>query len=302
VITRTITTTLSATSPRDLVTALRPRHWAKNGVALAALLFSAQFTRLEAVLITLVAVVVLCALSSAGYLVNDVLDREKDRAHPVKRHRPVAAGRVPVASALSMSLLLAVGGLAAAWTLGWVFTAVAGAFLALTLVYSLRWKHHVILDLLVIAAAFLLRGAAGAAALGVVLSPWMFLCLSLLALLLALGKRRHEVTLLEEAGDAHRPVLAEYSLPFLDQALSMASGAAVVMYAIFVLLSPTGLSHPWLALSMPSVLYGILRYQYLVFHCGRGGRPEELFYTDRPLLLAVLVWAGAVVAAMLLGR
>jgi 4-hydroxybenzoate polyprenyltransferase len=282
----------------DWWTALRPRQWPKNLVALAALLFSGQFRYGAMVLTALAGVAVLCALSSAGYLLNDVLDSHRDRAHPRKRLRPIAAGRVSAPAAVIVSLLLAGGALAAAWRLGWLFAAVALGYLLVTISYSLYWKHRVLLDLLAIAAAFLLRGVAGAAALQVVISPWLFLCLSLLALLLAVGKRRHEVGL-TEGSDACRPVLADYSQPFLDQALTMVSAAAVVIYAIYALLSPTATAHPWLVATVPPVLYGVLRYLYLVFHHERGGEPEELFFSDRPLALAVGVWALTAVAALL---
>ncbi|MHB9131037.1 MAG: decaprenyl-phosphate phosphoribosyltransferase [Armatimonadota bacterium] len=284
---------------RDWVQVLRPRQWIKNLVVLAGLIFSAQFTHHHTLLVALAAVGIFCLLSSVGYLINDVLDAAVDRRHPIKCRRPIAAGRITPSAAVSVAILLACGGLLASWYLSHPFALVAAGYLALTLIYSLHWKREVILDLLTIAAGFVLRALAGTVVLGVETSPWLFVCVFLLALMLGLGKRRHELYLLEEEATNHRPVLADYGQPFLDQALGMNAAAAIVTYAVYAISSPTAKAHPWLVATVPLVLYGMLRYLYLVFQREGGGQPEELFLTDRPLYLTILFWVALVVGVFL---
>lgn len=284
---------------RDALAALRPRQWTKNLVVLAGLLFSGKMAEWPALAAALAAFACFCLISSVGYLVNDVIDREKDRAHPVKCRRPIAAGRLRPADVLILAGVLAAAALAGAWLVLPAFAAVALAYLLLTFAYTLYWKHQVILDLLAITGGFLLRALAGTVVLGVTLSPWLFVCVSLLALLLGLGKRRHELGLLEEESVNHRPVLADYSRQFLDQALTMAASSSVVSYAVYCISSPTAEAHHRLVFTVPLVIYGVLRYLYLVLHHNQGGQPEEMLLGDRPLLATVVLWMLAVVTAFL---
>lgn len=283
----------------DWWTALRPRQWTKNLVVFAGLLFTGRLVSYHDVPAVLAGFAIFCAFSSAGYLVNDALDMRQDREHPVKRHRPIAVGRIRRDTALIAAAVLAVGAMIGAWLLARPFACIALAYLLLSLTYTLFWKHQVILDLLTITAGFVLRAFAGTALLGVVLSPWLFVCVSLLALVLGLGKRRHELLLLHDNGSAHRPVLAEYSQYFLDQALTMAAAAAVVSYAMYSISSTTAIQHPRLVYTVPLVIYGLLRYMYLVFHRDQGGQPEELLLGDRPIMLTVILWAALAGAVML---
>jgi 4-hydroxybenzoate polyprenyltransferase len=279
----------------DWVRLVRARQWTKNLVVAAGLVFSGSFTQLHAVLLTGAAFVVFCALSSAGYVINDILDRQSDRAHPVKRMRPIAAGRIGPRSAAIVATLLLVGGLLAAVALDLRFAAVAFTYVVLSFTYSQWWKHLVIIDLMVIAAGFVLRAAGGTVILHVTLSPWLFVCVMFLALLLGFGKRRHEFNLLDGA-HIHRPVLEHYSRHFIDHSITLVSGGAVMTYAVYAISSPTALHYPWLVLTVPFVIYGVLRFLYLIFHRELGGQPEELLLTDRPLLLSVVLWGLASMA------
>lgn len=286
-------------SAGDWVKLARPRQWIKNLVIFAGLLFTANQQELDDVLRVGVLFAVFCAISSAGYLINDALDHRRDREHPVKRQRPIAAGRIAPGSAIAVAVaLLALGIGTAAW-LGWPVAAVSAVYLLVTLSYSLLFKHHVIIDLLAIAAGFLVRALAGTVVLGVALSPWLFICLSFLALMLGFGKRRHELTLLDEHAATHRPVLQDYSRGFIDQMLMMMSASSIITYAIYTINSETAHAHPALVYTMPPVLYALMRYLYLVQHRGSGGQPEEMILTDRPIGISILLWGAAVVAIFL---
>jgi 4-hydroxybenzoate polyprenyltransferase len=237
-----------------------------------------------------------CALSSAIYLLNDVIDREQDRRHPVKRTRAVASGALTVQAALVAAAVLAVA--AVGWSF-WISSRLgltALTYLVLLTLYSLVLKHVVILDVLTIAMGFELRAVAGGVAAGVPVSEWLLVCTILLALFLALSKRRHELVLL--AGDAagHRPILGEYSPYLLDQMIGIVTATTLMSYILYTIDAGTAarLGTRWLALTIPFPLYGIFRYLYLVHQKG-GGSPSDLFLTDRPLLVCVAVWAVTVV-------
>jgi 4-hydroxybenzoate polyprenyltransferase len=283
--------------PRALLVSLRPHQWTKNLFVLAALAFSKHlFDDGDAVVRAGVAFTVFCALSGAVYLVNDLADLEQDRRHPGKRGRPIASGAlgVPIARAAAASL---VGlGLLAAWALGPRFLLSAVAFLALNFAYSLGLKNVVILDVLAIAIGFVLRAVAGAVAIQVVFSEWLIVCTLLLALFLALAKRRHELVTLEDAA-AHRSILAEYSPYLLDQMIAVVTASCLTAYAFYTLAPETVEKYRTdrLAFTIPFVIYGIFRYLYLVHRKEQGGSPGDALLTDRPLLATVALWAVAVV-------
>lgn len=283
----------------DWLLALRPRQWAKNMIVFAGMIFAGKVIHPSTVWTITGGFAVFCAFSSVGYLINDVLDREKDRAHPVKCRRPIASGRIRPGAAIVFAIMLALAGFAASWALSHTFIWVSLAYLVVSLSYSLYWKHLVILDMMAIPACFLLRALAGTTLLKVWLSPWLFVCLSLLALLVAIGKRRHELTLLE-CGQAHRPVLADYSRLFLDQALTMAASAALVSYSVYCISSPTAMTHRALVFTVPLVIFSLLRYMYLVFHCEQGGQPEDIFLADRPMQISIMLWVALMIAIFLL--
>jgi len=282
---------------RALLVSVRPHQWTKNLVVLVALGFSKHLFDADAVLRALAAFVIFCALSGATYLLNDLVDLEQDRLHPVKSRRPLPSGALPPAVAKWACGLLSLSALASALLLGWPFAMAALGYFVLNLVYSFLLKHVVILDVLSIAVGFVLRAVAGALAIGVVFSDWLLVCTTLLALFLALSKRRHElVTLADAAG--HRRILAEYSPYLLDQMISVVTASCLTAYAFYTLAPETIDKYRTdrLSLTIPFVIYGIFRYLYLVHRREQGGSPSDLLLTDRPLLAAVALWTVAVMA------
>jgi 4-hydroxybenzoate polyprenyltransferase len=280
----------------NLIRCLRPGQWTKNLLVFAGLLFGHRLLEPVAVAQASAAFVIFCALSGAVYLINDIADRDSDRRHPVKAQRPIAAGLVPVSTATVAAIVLIVAALVASTVLGKLFTLTAFAYVALQLLYSGPLKHIVIIDVLTLAIGFVLRAVAGAVAVSVEISHWLLVCTILLALFIALAKRRHEIVLL--AGDAptHRPILGEYSPYLLDQMIAVVTASTLIAY-IFYTVSPetqAKFGTPWLGLTIPFPLYGIFRYLYLVHRREGGGSPSELLLTDRPLLLCVALWAASV--------
>ena len=281
---------------RNLIASLRPQQWTKNLIVFAALLFGRQLLDPGSVVRATAAFVVFCALSGAVYLVNDVMDRENDRRHPLKCKRPIASGALPVSTALLAAAVLAGCGLAAGFRIGRGFGVASVAYLALLSAYSGPLKHAVIIDVLTIAIGFVLRAAAGALAVGVQISHWLLVCTILLALFLALSKRRHELVLLADGASDHRPILQEYSPYLLDQMIAIVTAATLMSYALYTVSPETierfGSDH--LLLTFPFPLYGIFRYLYLVHQKQGGGSPAELLLADRPLLACVGLWVVAV--------
>lgn len=283
---------------RALAISLRPHQWTKNLFVFAGLIFGQQLLNRGATERAVAAFVIFCALSSAVYLFNDIVDRDADRQHPLKANRPIASGALAVPVASAVAAALTAGGLAASVALGWRFAAVAFAYVALQALYSGPLKHVVIIDVLAIAAGFVLRAAAGAVAIAVPISQWLLVAMLLLALFLALSKRRHELVLLADDASNHRRILGEYSPYLLDQMISVVTASTLVTYAFYTI-SPetTGKFHTnLLGLTLPFPLYGIFRYLYLVHKKELGGSPSELLLTDLPLLICVGLWALTVVA------
>jgi 4-hydroxybenzoate polyprenyltransferase len=281
----------------NLLKSLRPEQWTKNLVIFAGLIFGRHLLDPQPLARTIAAFVVFCALSGAVYLVNDVVDREADRCHPLKAKRPIASGAVPGGTALGVALVLTVAALAAAFWLGPIFGVVSAAYVGLLALYSLSLKHVVILDVLTISIGFVLRAVAGAVVIAVPISHWLLVCTVLLALFLALSKRRHELVLLSEGAIEHRRILGEYSPYLLDQMISVVTASTLIAY-IFYTFSPETLQNVGtgnLGLTIPFPLYGIFRYLYLVHRKEGGGSPAEMLLTDRPLLICGALWAVAVV-------
>lgn len=286
-----------------LLRSLRPEQWLKNGFVLAPLVFSGSLTDGDAVFRSLLAVAAFCAAASATYLVNDVLDREADRGHPTKCRRPIASGAVGVGVALGTALVLVIVGAGTALFLGGWFPAVLGAYLGITLLYSTLLKQLVFVDVLVVALGFVLRVVGGAVAIEVPVSRWILLCAYLLALYLALGKRRSELVLLGEAAGSHRVVLGHYTLPMVDQAISVVLGATVLAYTLSTVAPDTvaKVGSEGLMATVPVVLYGLFRYLYLLHRHELGGSPTKALLTDRPLLVCVLLWLGIATVVMRVG-
>jgi 4-hydroxybenzoate polyprenyltransferase len=278
-----------------VLVSLRPRQWVKNLFVFAGLVFGQRlFT--PAVWPALGAFVIFCGLSGAVYLVNDVADRDQDRLHPKKRERPVAAGRLPVRVALGVAVALVAAGLAAASRLSTSVLLVAIAYVVLLTAYSAWLKHVVIVDVLTVAVGFVLRALAGTLAIEVAISGWLLICTILIALFLALGKRRHEYLALGAEAARHRPILAEYSASLLDQMIAVVTASAVTAYALYTM-SPETVAKfhtPLLPATLPFVLYGIFRYLYLLYRRQLGGNPSERFLNDRALLINTACWIAAV--------
>jgi 4-hydroxybenzoate polyprenyltransferase len=276
---------------------LRPGQWTKNLFVFAALVFAQRLGDANSVMKAVIAFFVFCALSSTVYLVNDVLDREQDRRHPLKARRPIASGALDPALALIGATVVGIAAMSAAWALGWQFFQTAAAYVVLLNAYSAFLKHIVILDVLTIAAGFTLRAAAGAAAIAVPMSHWLLVCTTLLALFIALSKRRHELTLLTDTAIDHRPILSDYSPYLLDQMISVVTASTLIAY-VFYTISPETTAKfgtDLLSLTIPFPLYGIFRYLFLVHLRDQGGSPAELVVNDRPLLLCVGLWALSVI-------
>jgi 4-hydroxybenzoate polyprenyltransferase len=273
------------------VVSLRPRQWSKNLFVFAGLIFSQSlFTPL--VWPALGAFLIFCALSGAIYVFNDLVDVEKDRVHPTKRNRPIASGALAAPTAAVLGGVLLVGSLVAAFRLSVPFGLVAAAYAILLTAYSLWLKHLVILDVLTVAAGFVLRAVAGAAAIAVEISGWLVICTILVALFLALGKRRHEYRTLRGEAAAHRPILAEYSESFLDQMVAVVTASTVTAYALYTM-SPETVAKfhtRLLPVTLPFVLYGIFRYLYLLYRRELGGNPSDLLLNDRALLVNTVLW------------
>jgi 4-hydroxybenzoate polyprenyltransferase len=282
---------------RGLVRSLRPHQWAKNLFVLAPLVFAHGLASPLVVGRGLVAFVAFCAASSAVYLSNDLRDRERDRHHPLKRHRPIAAGTLPVAAAVAAALVLlaAAGGMAAA--LGSAFSLVLVGYLVLNLFYTLGLKEVVILDVLLISIGFVLRVLAGGAAVGVEVSRWLLLCTIFLALFLAFSKRRHEIELLDEEARRQREVLSDYSPAFLDQMINVVTASAVVSYALYAIAPETTEKYDTqdLIWTIPMVLFGIFRYLFLVYQRPETKNPTEALLSDAPFLVNLVLWGGAVI-------
>lgn len=268
----------------------RPKQWSKNLLVLAALVFAVRFRELGDLITGAVAFASFTFLSASVYALNDLMDVEADRKHPLKRKRPVASGEVGKSEAMALAGLWAGMGLGLAFWLGGGFLTCAVAYLALSTTYSSWTKHQVILDVLSLAAGFVLRAAAGGLALHVRISEWLLVCTTLLAIFLGLTKRRAELAALGSGKPtAQRRSLAHYSLPLLDQMISVAASLTLVAYLFYVVLAPHA-GGAWMLLTAPFVLYGIFRYLYLSHQKGLGSAPEQVLFGDRPLQVTIVLW------------
>jgi 4-hydroxybenzoate polyprenyltransferase len=283
-----------------LLRSLRPRQWTKNLVVFAGLVFSGRLLEPRSWPAAIAAFAVFCGLSGAIYLLNDVADRASDAQHPLKRSRPVASGRLSPRGAVAAAVVLAAVCVLGAALVRPMLGVVAVAYLALLIAYTVMLKHFVIIDVLTLSGGFVLRAAAGAVAIGVPISHWLLVCTTLLALFLALAKRREELTLLAGGAAEHRPILQEYSPYLLDQMISVVTASTVIAYSVYATSSDTAirLGSNRLDLTIPFVLYGIFRYLYLVHQKDGGGSPSEMLLTDTPLLVCVGLWGLSVVLVM----
>ena len=287
-----------------LIESMRPKQWIKNGIIFAALVFDVQLFLVGPFLRTMAGFVVLILLSSAVYLLNDLADIEKDRLHPKKRLRPLPSGRLSRNVALAAAIVLPLIALPVSFLLDWRFGLVAIAYLISNVLYSFWLKHVVIIDVLLLASGYVLRVAAGLALITVErFSPWLYICITLLALFMGFGKRRGELVLLggSPAGSS-RKVLQDYTLPFLDELINIVSTATIMAYSLYTFSAPNLPDNHAMMLTIPFVLYGIFRYLYLIHIKGEGGAPDELVLTDRPLQVTFLLWGLSAVAVLYLSK
>lgn len=279
---------------RALFKTMRPRQWIKNTLIFIPLVFDEQLTNLPAFLMTLAGFVLLCLIASVVYILNDLNDLEADRLHPEKRKRPLASGELPTSLAMAAAILIPMIVFPLALLLSPTFALVLAAYLALNMAYSRWFKHITIIDVFVLASFYLLRVVAGLTLIDVArFSPWLFVMTTLGALFIGFGKRRAELALLHEDAHNHRPVLVGYTIPLLDQFITILSATAIVAYSLYTFSAPNVPENHAMMLTIPFVIYGIFRYLYLV-QMQKGGAPEEEFLTDRPLQVTIVLWGLAV--------
>ena len=283
-----------------LFVSLRPKQWFKNLLVFAGLVFSRNLFDLTNFVRSLGGFVAFCLLSGAVYLVNDLVDVDKDRLHPLKRFRPIASGRLTPGAAKVLAAVAAALALAGGFALDWRFGVIGLSYFLMQLAYSFKLKHMVVLDVMTVAAGFALRAVAGTVLVHVMISSWLFVCSILFALFIALAKRRHELLFLEGGGTAHRAVLENYSEALLDQMMAVATSSTIIAYCLYTIAPETTAKFGThnLILTVPFVLYGIYRYLYLVYRKEMGGAPERVLLTDVPLMADVLLWMASVVAAI----
>lgn len=274
-----------------LIATMRPRQWLKNGFLFAALIFDRQLTNVTALKATLAGFVLFCLLSGAVYIINDIVDAEADRKHPTKRERPIAAGTLPVSIATLALVVILAFTIPAAYILSEDFALFAITYFLVNLAYSFWLKHIPILDIMILAGFYVLRVGAGVVLIEVArFSPWLYVFTIFLALFLGIGKRRAELALLAEGANSHRKVLEGYTLPLLDQFIIIVSSSTILTYSLYTFSAPNLPNNHVMMLTIPFVIYGIFRYLYLVQVEHRGGEPEEVLLSDRPLQASIILW------------
>jgi 4-hydroxybenzoate polyprenyltransferase len=287
---------------KDIIQAMRPHQWTKNFFVYAALIFSQNILNLPLLLKTTIAFSAFCLISSALYIFNDLKDLEEDKLHPLKSKRPIASGKIKKSTAILMIVVLGLLGFSSALTLNKNYFIIILVYFLIQMAYSIKLKHIVILDVFVVALGFLIRVVAGGLAIEVSLSSWLLICTILLALFLALSKRRHELVLLEDGASGHRPILEEYSPYLLDQMIAVVTASTVIAYCLYTISEETvtkfGTTN--LIFTVPFVLYGIFRYLYLIHQRFEGGSPEALIVKDKPLLIDIFLWIATAVIILYL--
>jgi len=270
---------------------MRPKQWTKNVLIFAALVFDRQLFQIEPFLRTVAGFLLLCLASSAIYLINDIADIEQDRQHPKKKNRPLASGALSVRVAASAALIFALITILASFYLGMGFGSIIFLYLILNLFYSFWLKHVPILDVMLVASGFVLRVAAGVSLITVErFSPWLYVCMTLLALFISFGKRRAELILLEDKANSHRRVLEGYTIALLDQLIVIVSACTIMAYSLYTFSAENLPENHIMMLTIPFVLYSIFRYLYLINVEDAGGAPDELLLSDIPMMITVALW------------
>lgn len=286
---------------KALLKTMRPKQWAKNVFLLAAIVFDRKLTNTDAMLNTVIGIVVFSLVASVVYIINDIADAEADRQHPTKRERPIAAGKLPISVAWASAIILLLISFPVAIWLSPAFALIALLYLILNLFYSKWLKHVVLLDIILLASLYVIRVAAGVALIDVVrFSPWIYIFTTFLALLMGTGKRRAELSEIADGPNAQRRVLDGYTLTFLDQLITLASGMTIITYSLYTFSAPNLPENHAMMFSIPFIIYAIFRYQYLLQVKGTGSAPEELVLSDRPLQLAIVLWGLTVLVVFYL--
>lgn len=289
---------MDADSRRKLLAYLelaRPKQWYKNLLLFVAVAFSKNLTDTELILYAIFGFLSFCALSAAVYALNDIVDREKDRGHPKKSLRPIPSGMISIRAAMAFGLSLGAVGLVTALLINWPFFLTALMYLAVTTVYSFYFKDVVIMDAIVVAVGFVIRALAGAVAVAVPVSPWLVICVFLLAVFLTFGKRRHELALLGPEAENHRGILKHYTLHMVEDMMAVSTSTLIMAYSMYTFLA----TNQYMMLTIPFAIYGLLRYMFLVHIASEGGEPEMIF-KDLPTLVNVVCWVLVSVAVLYL--
>lgn len=280
---------------KALLKTMRPKQWAKNVFLLAAIVFDRKLTNTDAMLHTIIGVITFSLVASVVYIINDIADVEADRQHPTKRNRPIAAGKLSITAAWISAIVLLLIAFPIAFWLSPSFAFITLLYLILNLVYSKWLKHVVLLDIILLASLYVIRVAAGVALIDVVrFSPWIYIFTTFLALLMGAGKRRAELSEIADGPNAQRRVLDGYTLSFLDQLITLASGMTIITYSLYTFSAPNLPENHAMMLTIPFIIYAIFRYQYMLQVKGTGSAPEELVLSDRPLQISIALWGLAV--------
>lgn len=286
-----------------LIKTMRPKQWVKNVFIFAPLTFDVKLFNLYYLAKTMAGFVLLCLISGAVYIVNDLADIEQDRQHPEKCKRPLPSGQLSTRVALAAAVVMPLVGLPLGFLLDPIFGGLLTGYLLIQLAYSFWLKNIVIVDVMLVASGFILRVAAGVPLVKAErFSPWLYICMMLLALLIGFGKRRHELVLLKENANMHRQSLQDYNLPLLDHIISIVTASTLLAYALYTFSAPNLPPNHTMMLTLPFVLYGIFRYLYLIHVKGMGGAPEEIALSDRPLQATVVLWGLSVIIVMYVFR
>jgi 4-hydroxybenzoate polyprenyltransferase len=280
---------------KAILKTMRPKQWAKNIFLFVALVFDRKLTNIEAITHTIAGVFIFSLIASVVYIINDIADLEADRQHPSKRNRPIASGGLPVSTAWVCAVILLLIAFPAAYWLSPGFALISLIYLLLNLTYSTWLKHIVLLDIIILASFYVIRVAAGVTLIDVVrFSPWLYVFTTFLALLIGTGKRRAELSLLSEGANAHRRVLDGYTLQFLDQLITLASGMTIITYSLYTFSAPNLPENHTMMLTIPFIIYSIFRYQYLLQVKDTGDAPEDIVLSDRPLQAAIVLYGVTV--------
>jgi 4-hydroxybenzoate polyprenyltransferase len=280
---------------KAILKTMRPKQWAKNIFLFVALVFDRKLTNIDALLHTIAGAILFSLVASVVYIINDIADVEADRQHPTKKNRPIAAGKLSVSTAWGIAVIILLLCFPLAYLLSPPFTIIAAFYFLLNLAYSKWLKHIILIDIILISSFYVIRVAAGVALIDVErFSPWLYIFTTFLALLIGIGKRRAELSQLAEGANAHRRVLDGYTLSFLDQLITLASGMTIVAYSLYTFSAPNLPENFAMMFTIPFIIYSVFRYQYLLQVKDTGGAPEEIVLSDRPLQAAVALYGFTV--------